>query len=143
VNQVVKTQARSSIKRLTKPFVTLSLVDVASRVGLDNPQTAEKEIVEMIREGDIHATISQQDGMVSFDPNPESYSSPEMLKLVEGIASSAIIMDKKVEKLTEEIMVSKQYLRRMVSGKEQDEDERLSSNSAVSSGGGRLPGYTM
>jgi len=143
VNQVVKTQARSSIKRLTKPFVTLSLVDVASRVGLDNPQTAEKEIVEMIREGAIHATISQQDGMVSFDPNPESYSSPEMLRLVEGIASSAITMDKKVEKLTEEIMVSKQYLRRMVSGKEQDEDERLSSNSAVSSGGGRLPGYTM
>ena len=33
---------------------------------------------------------------ISFDPNPESYSSPEMLKLVEGIASSAIIMDKKV-----------------------------------------------
>ena len=46
--------------------MTLSLVDVASRVGLDNPQTAEKEIVEMIREGDIHATISQQDGMVRY-----------------------------------------------------------------------------
>jgi hypothetical protein len=44
--------------------VTLSLVDVASRVGLENPQAAEKEIIEMMREGCIHATISQQDGMV-------------------------------------------------------------------------------
>lgn len=143
VNQVVKRQVTSNIKRLTKPFVTLSLVDVASRVGLEDPQAAEKEIIEMIREGCIHATISQQDGMVSFDPNPESYSSPEVLRLVEGIATRAITLDKKVEKLTEEIMISKQYLRRMVSGKEQDEEERLSSNSAVSSGGGRLPGYTM
>eukprot|EP00088_Acartia_fossae_P036776 TRINITY_DN3797_c0_g1_i1.p1 TRINITY_DN3797_c0_g1~~TRINITY_DN3797_c0_g1_i1.p1 ORF type:complete len:449 (-),score=114.31 TRINITY_DN3797_c0_g1_i1:569-1888(-) len=143
VNQVHKTQVRSNIKRLTKPFVTLSLADVASRVGLQNPAAAEKEIVEMIREGCIHATISQQDGMVSFDANPESYSNPDVLRLVEGIATRAIQLDKKVEKLTEEIMVSKQYLKRMVNGKEQDDEERLSSNSAVSSGGSRLPAYTM
>jgi len=143
VNQVVKTQVRSNIKRLTKPFVTLSLADVANRVGLEHPNMAEQEIIEMIREGCIHATISQQDGMVSFDHNPESYSSPEVLQLVEGIAIRAIELDRKVEKLTEEILISPQYLRRMVSGKEQDDDERLSSNSAVSSGGGRLLGYTM
>ena len=100
VNQVVKTQVRSNIKRLTKPFVTLSLADVANRVGLEHPNMAEQEIIEMIREGCIHATISQQDGMVSFDHNPESYSSPEVLQLVEGIAIRAIELDRKVRILS-------------------------------------------
>jgi hypothetical protein len=36
------------------------------RVGLGSPVEAEREIVEMIRTGSIHATVSQQDGMVRY-----------------------------------------------------------------------------
>ena len=32
----------------------------------------------------------------SFDANPESYSNPDVLRLVEGIATRAIQLDKKV-----------------------------------------------
>ena len=60
--QVVVARQKTSIKRLTKTFLTLSLGDVASRVGLDSPQAAEVQLVSMIEEGSIFARISQRDG---------------------------------------------------------------------------------
>jgi len=143
VNQVVEAQTRTNIKRLTKTFVTLSLSDVASRVGLDSSTAAEREIVEMIKNGSIHATISQQDGMVRFDLNPESYSSPDMLRLVEESVTRAINLDRQVEKLTEKLMLSNSYIRKIAGAKDEDDDRLCSSNSAVSSGAGKLPGYSM
>lgn len=143
VQQVVQSQTRTNIKKLTKTFITLSLSDVASRVGLEGPVQAEREIVEMIRTGSIHATISQQDGMVRFDLNPESYSSPDMLRLVEESVTTAIALDKQVQKLTEDVMLSYQYVRKIVGAKEEDEERLSSSNSAVSSGTAKLPGYSM
>ena len=65
VAQVVVARQKTSIKRLTKTFLTLSLEDVAARVGLESPQAAEMQLVSMIEEGSIFARISQQDGKIS------------------------------------------------------------------------------
>ena len=65
-SQVKDSLLKTSIKRLTKTFLTLSLEDVASRVGLSSPKDAERWLVIMIEEGSIHATISQKDGEFSF-----------------------------------------------------------------------------
>ena len=62
VAQVVVARQKTSIKRLTKTFLTLSLEDVASRVGLASPAEAENQLVSMIEEGSIFARISQKDG---------------------------------------------------------------------------------
>jgi len=148
VQQVVASQTRTNIRRLTRTFITLSLADLASRVGLATPQEVEREIVCMIEAGSIHATISQADGMVRFDTNPESYSSPDMLRMLEEEVKLAIALDKQVVAMEEEMMVSPAFVKKM-SGARADEDEeagnRTSSSSAnaVSSGTGRLPGYSM
>ena len=42
--------------------MTLSLDDVAARVGIANPKDAERQLVTMIEEGCIFARISQKDG---------------------------------------------------------------------------------
>jgi len=66
---------RRIVVSLTKTFLTLSLSDIASRIKLDTPQEAEAFIVACIKRGEIKASISQKDGMVSFqgsthaDPN--------------------------------------------------------------------------
>jgi COP9 signalosome complex subunit 3 len=62
VAQVLHSQVKTSVKRLTKTFVTLSLAELANRVGLDTPAEAEKLVVRMIEQGEIHASISQKDG---------------------------------------------------------------------------------
>ena len=56
----------------------------------------EEELVMMIASGSITATISQQDGMVRFDTSPASYSSPDMLALLEGGVTAAITLDRQV-----------------------------------------------
>jgi len=147
VQQVVESQTRTNIKRLTKTFVTLSLQDVASRVQLESPQEAEKAIVEMIAAGTIHATISQQDGMVKFDSNPESYSSPAMLRFLEENVDTGMLLDKKVHALEEELMVSPAYIKKLSGGRGEEEEgggvRVPSSSNTVSSVSGKLPGYSM
>ena len=62
VSQVVESQTKTNIKRLTKTFLTLSLVELANKVGLSSTVEAERLIMDMIEEGGIHARISQKDG---------------------------------------------------------------------------------
>ena len=40
--------------------------------------------------------LDVQDGMVKFDSNPENYSSPDMLHLLEAGVLAAITLDKQV-----------------------------------------------
>merc|ERR1712141_493288 len=103
VAQVVVPRQKTSIKRLTKTFLTLSLEDVAARVGLESPQAAEMQLVSMIEEGSIFARISQQDGMVRFDTNPESYNSVKMLRN----------LDNHITSMEEEIMINQKYIKSM------------------------------
>jgi len=149
VQQVVASQTRTNIRRLTRTFITLSLADLASRVGLATPQEVEREIVGMIEAGSIHARISQADGMVRFDTDPEAYSSPDMLRMLEDEVKLAMMLDKQVVAMEEEMMVSPAFIKK-TAGVRGEEDEETgnrtssSSNNAVSSGsGGRVPGYSM
>lgn len=50
VKQVVSVLYKKNIQRLTKTFLTLSLSDVASRVGLPGPGDAETYILHMVQE---------------------------------------------------------------------------------------------
>lgn len=57
---------RRIVHSLTKTFLTLSLSDIASRIKASSVQEAEAFVLSCIKCGDIQATISQKDGMVSF-----------------------------------------------------------------------------
>ena len=48
--QVLHSQVKTSVKRLTKTFVTLSLSELATRVGLEDAAAAEKLVVRMIEQ---------------------------------------------------------------------------------------------
>lgn len=57
---------RRIVHSLTKTFLTLSLSDIAQRIKASSVQEAEAFVVSCIKCGDIQATVSQKDGMVSF-----------------------------------------------------------------------------
>jgi len=112
VRQVSVAQTRANIKRLTKTFVTLSLDDVATRIGLPSPKEAEKQIVAMIQEGSIHARISQKDGMVQFDANPERFNSVRMLSDLEARVSTCIALNSQITQMEEDIVLSTTYIKK-------------------------------
>lgn len=67
MKQCLASLVKRSIQRLTKTFVTLSLKDLSERVGLDGgPREAEHYLLQMIEAGEIHASIYQTQGMISF-----------------------------------------------------------------------------
>merc|ERR1712228_917452 len=100
----------------TKTFVTLSLEDVAAKVGLSSSKEAEEQIVAMIQEGSIHARISQKDGMVQFDANPEKFDSVKMLSMLENHVDSCISLNNQISQMEEEIILSPSYIKRFSSG---------------------------
>lgn len=84
VKQVSATLVKKNIQKLTRTFLTLSLADVASRVGLaGGAADAEEYLLNMIKSQEIFATINQKDGMVVFKDDPEKYDSPEMFVAVQ------------------------------------------------------------
>lgn len=112
VKQVSVSQTKSNIKRLTKTFVTLSLSDVASRVGLSSSSEAERLILSMIEEGCIHARISQKDGMVQFDANPERFDSVDMLSKLEANVLDCISLNNQITQMEEEIVLNVSFIKK-------------------------------
>lgn len=133
VKQVAVAQTRANIKRLTKTFVTLSLDDVASRIGLASPQEAEKQIVAMIQEGSIHARISQKDGMVQFDANPERFNSVRMLSDLEARVTSCVALNNQITQMEEDIVLSATYIKKSTAASS-------SSGPVMAGASGTLPG---
>ncbi|XP_018336043.1 COP9 signalosome complex subunit 3 [Agrilus planipennis] len=120
VKQISSVLYKKNIQRLTKTFLTLSLSDVASRVGLPGPADAEKYILHMIEDEQIYATINQKDGMVIFRDEPEKYSGPEVLQSLETQLQACMELDKQILQMDEEIQVNPQYVKK-AAGLQEDE----------------------
>ncbi|KAK5642280.1 hypothetical protein RI129_008447 [Pyrocoelia pectoralis] len=120
VKQVASVLYKKNIQRLTKTFLTLSLSDVASRVGLPGPNDAENYILHMIEDKQIYATINQKDGMVIFRDEPDKYGGPEVLKGLEAQLQQCMELDKQILAMDEEIQVNPQYVKK-ATGLQEDE----------------------
>ena len=76
---------------MTQTYLTLPLADIAKAVGLDGPEAvedAEREVLRLVEDGDVLATVSQADGggMVTFHDSPEMYdNAATMTVLDEGL----------------------------------------------------------
>lgn len=115
VKQCVAALHSKNIQRLTKTFLTLSLADMANRVGLaGGAPEAERHVLKMIEEGAIHATINQKDGMVSFHDNPVLNDSDAMQRHLESQLGLCMELSKKLAEMDREISVNPQYVQKAV-----------------------------
>ncbi|XP_060534837.1 COP9 signalosome complex subunit 3 [Cylas formicarius] len=121
IKQVSAVLYKKNIQRLTKTFLTLSLSDVASRVGLPGPGDAEKHILDMIENGQIYATINQKDGMVVFKDEPDKFSGPQVLKSLEEQLSLCMELDTRILCMDEEIQVNPQYVKKSAGMQEEEQ----------------------
>ena len=62
VKQLQQSFYKKNIQKLTKTFITLSLADMAQKVRLPSAREAEVYMLNMIKDGEIFATINQKDG---------------------------------------------------------------------------------
>ena len=62
IKQLQQSFYKKNIQKLTKTYITLSLADMASKVKLPSAKEAENIMLNMIKDGEIFATINQKDG---------------------------------------------------------------------------------
>lgn len=110
VKQVLSSMYKRNIQRLTQTYLTLSLEDIASSVQLNTPKEAEMHVLRMIEDGEIHATINQKDGMVSFNEDPEQYKSSEMVEHIDSSIQRLMALSKKLTSIDENISCDHAYL---------------------------------
>ncbi|XP_026845309.1 COP9 signalosome complex subunit 3 isoform X2 [Drosophila persimilis] len=118
--QVATSLYKRNIKRLTKTFLTLSLSDVASRVQLSGAAEAERYILNMIKSGEIYASINQKDGMVLFKDDPEKYNSPDMFLNVQTNITQVLDLVKQINKMEEEIILNPMYVKKALGSQDDD-----------------------
>lgn len=102
VKQILNQVRKRNIQRLTETFLTLSLRDVASHVGLATENEAEMFILQMIDEGEIFATINQKDGMVVFQDSPEKFDSETVFQKLQDDMDECIKLINTLKKMNNE-----------------------------------------
>ncbi|VAI88360.1 unnamed protein product [Triticum turgidum subsp. durum] len=110
VKQVLSSMYKRNIQRLTQTYLTLSLEDIASSVQLNTPKEAEMHVLRMIEDGEIHATINQKDGMVSFNEDPEQYKSSEMVEHIDSSIQRLMALSKKLTSIDQNISCDHAFL---------------------------------
>jgi len=125
VKQVIASLTKKRIQKLTKTFLTLSLVDMASRVKLRDADEAEKYLLEMIENGSIYATIDQQAGMVSFHNNPNQYNTSNVINKIHSEMDKCINLNEQLVTMDNDLQVNPQYVQRMMNMANLDDANRV------------------
>ncbi|GMI76826.1 FUSCA 11, COP9 SIGNALOSOME SUBUNIT 3, CONSTITUTIVE PHOTOMORPHOGENIC 13 [Hibiscus trionum] len=110
VKQAVSSMYKRNIQRLTQTYLTLSLQDIANRVQLNSPKEAEMHVLQMIKDGEIYATINQKDGMVRFLEDPEQYKTCEMIERIDSSIQRLMTVSKKLNVMDELMSCDPLYL---------------------------------
>ncbi|XP_022657041.1 COP9 signalosome complex subunit 3-like [Varroa destructor] len=137
VKQCVSALTRKNIKKLTKTFLTLSLADVAQRCELAGAKEAERQLFNMIEDGEIFALINQKDGMVKFMDSPNKFNNTNCFLELEQKMRRYIDINEKIRRLSEEIALDPRFIQKSTSHDDEMTGPAVSVNYTRSS---RLPG---
>lgn len=112
IKQLQNAFYKINIQKLTKTFITLSLSDMVAKAKLPNAKHAENLILNMIRDGEVFATINQKDGMVSFHDNPEKYDNPVLMNQLTNQIFKCIELDENIKRMDNEITTHPHYIQK-------------------------------
>ncbi|RNA35429.1 COP9 signalosome complex subunit 3 [Brachionus plicatilis] len=112
IKQLQNAFYKLNIQKLTKTFITLSLSDIVAKTRLNSTSHAETLILNMIRDGEVFATINQKDGMVSFHDNPEKYDNPSLTNQLTGEIFGCIDMENNIKQMENEISTHPHYIQK-------------------------------
>ncbi|KAL4424036.1 hypothetical protein ABPG75_001337 [Micractinium tetrahymenae] len=90
VKLAIEGHAKRQVQKLTQTYLTLSLADIAQQAGLGSPQEAELAVLRMIDAGEVHARISERDGMVHFLEEDEAYHSEATTEALDRLIGRSV-----------------------------------------------------
>ncbi|CAM9342461.1 unnamed protein product, partial [Discosporangium mesarthrocarpum] len=113
VKQVTEALMKRKIMQLTHTYITLSLDDIATTVGLSNSRVAENYILRMVESGEICAKIEHPVGTVHFKEDHNEVTPDIMLARLEDNLSTTVQLTDRIRRLDMQISVSPQYIQKV------------------------------
>jgi COP9 signalosome complex subunit 3 len=101
------------IQRLTATYLTLSVADIASVVGVEE-SIVEPSILTMVQDGKIFAQIDQQSSMVSFLENPQTYTGKDSIALMSERMKMCTALAERVANVEAKVVTSSKYIENAV-----------------------------
>lgn len=117
--QCVEAFHRRKIQDLTRTYLTLSVQDIATNIGLGSDPEAAKHvegiIVKMIQAGTIFATISHEHagGMVSFLDDPNHHDNTITMDMINAQIQKATEITAKFVKMDQTISSMPQFFNKV------------------------------
>merc|ERR1740121_2709464 len=101
---------RHKVQTLTKTYLTLSLVEIAKEIGVqDTPLAAEELVFDMISSGEINARIDQTTGNVSFEED-EDEMDVGMVDKMQNKFQQILELAQRVASFEQEVVSSEAYI---------------------------------
>eukprot|EP01129_Flabellula_baltica_P009748 TRINITY_DN4037_c0_g1_i1.p1 TRINITY_DN4037_c0_g1~~TRINITY_DN4037_c0_g1_i1.p1 ORF type:complete len:292 (+),score=56.17 TRINITY_DN4037_c0_g1_i1:454-1329(+) len=116
VKQVLKSLIRKNLARLTKTYVTLSVDNIAEKAKLPEGEV-ESILLSMIGREEIFAKISQNDGMVKFEENPNRYNTQETMEILDRHLSYTIDLNNFLSDMDDDITLSTEFVQKSIQSK--------------------------
>ena len=110
VQQVAASMRRRRVLRLTSTFVTLSLADIAAKTGLASAAEAEAELLCMVQEGQLSASIDHRVGVVTFPPEQGAFASPAEMQSLRSSMAQATALAQHFARAQQEAELSDDFL---------------------------------
>jgi len=122
VKQCIQSIYATNIKRHTQTYLTLSLKDIAESVKLPTIQDAQKAVLRMIENSEVHAQINQRDGMVAFEEDPEHYDTNAMMNKLDDQIKKIITVDRRLRAVDNQIALTPLFVQKMMGHERGDTD---------------------
>lgn len=121
IRRLVARVSKHNVQTLTHTFMTVGLADVSTRLQFSGAKEAEKYIRDMIEDDEVHASLDQAEGMVSFVENPEHYDSLPMVNHMETQLQQCVALQMKLATLDKQLALDPRYMhKQMATGMDDD-----------------------
>ncbi|PSC73531.1 COP9 signalosome complex subunit 3 [Micractinium conductrix] len=110
VGLAIEGHAKRQIQKLTQTYLTLSLADIAQQAGLGGPAEAEVAVLRMIDAGEVHARISERDGMIRFSEEDEAYHSEATTTALESLIARTVELAGRLQTFDMAVSSDRAYL---------------------------------
>jgi len=100
---------------LTKTYLTLSLAEIASELGLDEANVGEIEalLFDMISSGEVRARIDRNTGNVSFEDDEDDMDAAMVAKMQDKL-HHILGLAGRIASFEQEVISSQAYIRKTV-----------------------------
>ena len=111
VKQTLEKLSKRKVRLLTQTYVTVSLDNLAKRAQLSSRDEAERVLLSMIEDGELHATIDETESMVTFHDDPEGYDHTEATAQLDAKMREAMALYAHLEQKHLHVQLDQKFLK--------------------------------